>query len=131
MNQNKHCIRGSDLMTRRQVDRASFISPACTPRFLITYIDKSAVVALLVTILVGTAISYSDTVTVNNSGPTVASGVSVDDPVHLTVTGRLANRRWASILSDVNSSGKYVALDLSTCTMIGTNKAVTITDAVQ
>jgi hypothetical protein len=47
-------------------------------------------------------------------------GESTDNPVPLTLSVNLANGGWEAVLSAINAIGKYVALDLSACTMDGT-----------
>jgi hypothetical protein len=47
-----------------------------------------------------------------------ANGKSADDPVALTLSGAdLGNGGWAALLTTISGAGKYVALDLSVCTM--------------
>jgi hypothetical protein len=46
-------------------------------------------------------------------------GDSVDNPVPLAVSVNLANGGWEKILSAIGNAGKYVALDLSACSMTG------------
>jgi hypothetical protein len=50
----------------------------------------------------------------------VDGGNTADNPVPLALSLNLANGGWESILSKVAASGKYVSLDLSACTMAGT-----------
>jgi hypothetical protein len=45
---------------------------------------------------------------------------SLSDPVPLEVSLDLAGGGWAALLSAIDTAGKYVALDLSACTMSGT-----------
>jgi hypothetical protein len=47
-------------------------------------------------------------------------GESADDPLLFVVNLELAAGGWESLLSTIASSGKYVSLDLSACTMDGT-----------
>jgi hypothetical protein len=49
----------------------------------------------------------------------VSGGVTNDDPVPLPVEFALA-ANWSSLLSEINTADKYVSLDLSACTMSGT-----------
>jgi len=54
-----------------------------------------------------------------------ASGTSIDDPLALAVKIDLQNMSandsgWKKLLAAINTAGKYVALDLSACTMPGT-----------
>jgi hypothetical protein len=48
-----------------------------------------------------------------------SKGLSATDPVPLTVSLDLASD-WGNLLSVIQAAGKYVALDLSACTMPGT-----------
>ncbi|MDR0375315.1 MAG: hypothetical protein LBH85_06280, partial [Treponema sp.] len=47
-------------------------------------------------------------------------GATVDDPVQLSVNINLAGDGWEALLAVIQTSGKYAALDLSACTMDGT-----------
>jgi hypothetical protein len=49
-----------------------------------------------------------------------SGGTSPDDPVPLTVNLDFANSGWGSLITTIYNSGKYVSLDLSACTMNGT-----------
>ena len=44
-----------------------------------------------------------------------SGGTTVDNPVLLPVNMQLTDTNWLAILSAIDSAGKYVALDLSTC----------------
>jgi hypothetical protein len=50
----------------------------------------------------------------------VQGGDTAANPIHLALSLDLANGGWASILSKIAVAGKYVSLDLSACTMAGT-----------
>jgi hypothetical protein len=47
-------------------------------------------------------------------------GATAANPVPLAVSVNLANGGWEKILSAIGNTGKYVALDLSACSMTGT-----------
>jgi hypothetical protein len=44
-------------------------------------------------------------------------GSSPGNPVHMTESRDLSGNGWAALLSEIQSAGKYVALDLSACPM--------------
>jgi hypothetical protein len=50
-------------------------------------------------------------------------GNTADNPVSLTLSVDLANGGWEAILVVISAAGKYVSLDLSACTMDGTQFA--------
>jgi hypothetical protein len=47
-------------------------------------------------------------------------GATADNPVSLALSGSLTNDSWAFTLTTIAGVGKYVSLDLSACTMTGT-----------
>jgi hypothetical protein len=50
-------------------------------------------------------------------------GATADNPVSLSLSGSFTNDRWALTLAAIAEAGKYVSLDLSACTMDGTQFA--------
>jgi uncharacterized ParB-like nuclease family protein len=50
----------------------------------------------------------------------VQGGGTADKPVPLVVDANLGNGGWGTLRSTINDAGKYVALDISACVMVGT-----------
>jgi hypothetical protein len=63
---------------------------------------------------------YTDFTAIYNKLISATGGDTPDNPVPLPVSLDLAGGGWAALLTTLQSAGKYVALDLSICTMSGT-----------
>jgi hypothetical protein len=70
---------------------------------------------LIIIILITLAISACDTDN-NTPDPVINPGDTTDNPITRIENRQLTSAAWATLLNEIKTDGKYVALDLSACT---------------